>query len=351
MKEAHTETLWFCLVVMMIAGYAVLDGFDLGAGVVHLWVARTEAERVSVLASVGPLWDGNEVWLIAAGGVLFFAFPPVYAAGFQGFYLPLMIVLWLLILRGIAIEFRNKIASLVWHPFWDVVFAGASALLAIFFGAAIGNILRGVPLDSSGFFFLPLWANLRLFPVAGILDWFTIIVALGSLATLAMHGALWLVMKTEGVVAARARRAADAGWWVVALLTVVLVIIVPLVQPHLSDRLRDAPWGFVFPAAAAVGLLAAKALNRAGQATGAFLGSCLYIAGMLSSAAFGLFPYLLPSSANPADALTVYNSAASTYGLTVGLCWFIPGMALVAVYFVFVYRRMATKVTLGEHTY
>src|ERR1019366_7867563 len=229
-----------CLVATMIAGYAVLDGFDLGAGIVHVFVARSDAERRSVLASVGPVWDGNEVWLVAGGGLLFFAFPAVYASGFQGFYLPLIMVLWLLILRGIAIEFRDKVSSLVWQPFWDVVFAGASAMLAIFFGAAIGNVVRGVPLDRSGFFFLPLWANLRLMPAAGILDWFTIIVALGSLAALTVHGALWVVMKTAGAVAARARKAADAAWWAVLVITVLLVIIVPLVQPHRGHRdVRD----------------------------------------------------------------------------------------------------------------
>jgi cytochrome d ubiquinol oxidase subunit II len=329
----------------------VLDGFDLGAGIVHLFVAHSDDERASVLASVGPVWDGNEVWLLAGGGILFFAFPPVYASGFQGFYLPLMIVLWLLILRGIAIEFRNKISSMVWHPLWDVVFAGASAMLAIFFGAAIGNILRGVPLDGSGFFFLPLWANLRLMPTAGILDWFTILVGLGSLAALAVHGALWVGMKTAGAVAERARKLADAAWWAVVAITVLLVIIVPLVQPHLGNRFWAAPWGFVFPLAAVAGMFAVRVLNGAERATGAFLASCVYILGMLSSAAFGLFPYLLPSNADPAAGLTVYNSAATTYGLTVGLCWFIPGMALVAVYFVFVYRRMAVKVALGEQTY
>ncbi len=340
MKEAHTETLWFCLVAIMIAGYAVLDGFDLGAGIVHLFVARSDAERRSVLASVGPVWDGNEVWLVAGGGVLFFAFPPVYASGFQGFYLPLIIVLWLLILRGIAIEFRNKVTSLVWSPLWDVVFAGASATLAIFFGAAIGNVVRGVPLDRSGFFFLPLWANLRLMPAAGILDWFTIIVALGSLSALTVHGALWVAMKTAGAVAARARKAADAAWWAVLVITVLLVIIVPLVQPHLGHRFADAPWGFVFPLAAATGMFGMKLFNGAGRATGAFLASCLYIVGMLTSAAFGLYPYLLPSSTDTAAGLTVYTSAAATYGLIVGLYWFIPGMALVTIYFVFVYRRM-----------
>src|SRR6201993_2362221 len=149
-------TLWFCLVAGMLTVYVLLDGFDLGAGAIHLLVAKTDQERREVLASIGPVWDGNEVWLIAAGGTLYFAFPALYASSFSGFYLPLMIVLWLLILRGIAIEFRNHIRSLVWQPLWDVVFAGASGLLAIFFGAALGNVVRGVPIDRAGEFFLPL---------------------------------------------------------------------------------------------------------------------------------------------------------------------------------------------------
>src|SRR6516165_7582300 len=137
------ETLWFCLVALMIAMYVLLDGFDLGAGAVHFLVGKTPEERRQVIATIGPVWDGNEVWLLAAGGTLYFAFPLLYASGFSGFYLPLMMVLWLLILRGTAIEFRNHIKSPVWTPFWDVVFAGASGLLALFFGAALGNVLRG----------------------------------------------------------------------------------------------------------------------------------------------------------------------------------------------------------------
>src|SRR5438552_11666951 len=140
------ETIWFCLVAIMIAVYVLLDGFDLGAGAIHLFVAKTDEERRQILASIGPVWDGNEVWLIAAGGTLYFAFPSLYASGFSGFYLPLMMVLWLLILRGISIEFRNHIENRIWGPFWDVAFTGASALLAIFFGAALGNVIRGVPL-------------------------------------------------------------------------------------------------------------------------------------------------------------------------------------------------------------
>src|SRR5437016_11644266 len=150
-------TIWFWLVAIMIAMYVLLDGFDLGAGAIHLLVAKTDEERRQVLASIGPVWDGNEVWLIAGGGTLYFAFPGLYASSFSGFYLPLMIVLWLLMLRGISIEVRNHIDSPVWKPFWDVIFAGASVLLAIDFGAALGNVVRGAPLDVAGDFFLPLW--------------------------------------------------------------------------------------------------------------------------------------------------------------------------------------------------
>src|SRR5947207_5235587 len=168
------ETTWFCLVALMLGVYVVLDGFDLGAGVAHLLVAETDEERRAVLRSIGPVWDGNEVWLLAAGGTLYFAFPALYASSFSGFYLPLMIVLWLLILRGIAIEFRNHVESPVWQPIWDVVFAGSSGMLAVFFGAALGNVVRGVPLDAAGVFFLPLWTNFRIGKEVGILDWYTV---------------------------------------------------------------------------------------------------------------------------------------------------------------------------------
>src|SRR5881396_3874440 len=156
------ETIWFCLVAVMIAMYVVLDGFDIGAGIIHLLVARSDSERRLVLRSIGPVWDGNEVCLLAAGGTLYFAFPALYASGFSGFYLPLMMVLWLLILRGISIEFRSHIKSAVWDPLWDFLFCTSSLLLAVFFGAALGNVVRGVPLDASGYFFEPLWTNFRL---------------------------------------------------------------------------------------------------------------------------------------------------------------------------------------------
>ena len=155
------ETLWFYLVAVMIAVYVILDGFDLGAGVLHLFVARTDSQRRIVLQSIGPVWDGNEVWLLAGGGALVLAFPRLYASAFSGFYLPLMMVLWLLILRAISIEFRSHLENPVWRPIWDVTFSVSSLLLAVFLGAALGNVVRGVPLGEDGYFFTPLWTSFR----------------------------------------------------------------------------------------------------------------------------------------------------------------------------------------------
>src|SRR6266436_6057675 len=219
-EESAMGTIWFWLVAIMIATYVLLDGFDLGAGAIHLFVAKTDDERRQVLASIGPVWDGNEVWLIAAGGTLYFAFPSLYSSSFSGFYLPLMMVLWLLILRGIAIEFRSHIDSPVWKPLWDAVFGAASALLSIFFGAALGNVIRGVPLDQKGEFFLPLWTNFGVKGEVGILDWYTIAVGLLAYVTLTQHGALWVAWKTQGEVQRRSRHVARVAWWIVGALTI-----------------------------------------------------------------------------------------------------------------------------------
>ena len=344
------EVLWFCLVAAMIAAYVIFDGFDLGAGIVHLGVARSDEERRQVLRSIGPVWDGNEVWLLAAGGTLYFAFPALYAASFSGFYLPLMVVLWLLILRGISIELRDHVAGAVWRPLWDVIFTGSSALLAIFFGAALGNVIRGVPLNASGEFFLPFWTNFRLGAELGILDWYTVLVGLLAYFTLTQHGALWLALKLDGPVADRARRVARWAWWVVAALTLAVTIATQLVQLQLWANLESHPWGFVFPVLAVGGLLSAGYFAPRRSDRAAFLGSCAYIAGMLASAAFGIFPYVLPSTGGLGPGLTVYTAATSGYGLKVGLAWWIPGMLLVTGYFVFAYRRLAGRIPRNHST-
>src|SRR5438046_2524829 len=239
-------TIWFWLVAVMIVIYVLLDGFDLGAGTIHLLVAKTDEERRQVLGSIGPVWDGNEVWLLAAGGTLYFAFPALYASAFSGFYLPLMIVLWLLILRGASIEFRNHIKSAVWDPLWDFLFCASSLLLAVFFGAALGNVVRGVPLDASGYFFEPLWTNFRLDDETGILDWYTILVGVLALLALMMHGGLWVQMKTSGEVSRRAKRVAGGGWGGGVGVTAVVTGLMFRIQRRGEEKFMTWSLGFVF---------------------------------------------------------------------------------------------------------
>lgn len=338
------ETVWFCLVAAMITVYVVLDGFDLGAGIIHLWVARTDQERTLVLRSIGPVWDGNEVWLLAAGGTLYFAFPRLYASSFSGFYLPLMIVLWLLILRGISIEFRNHLKNPVWNPFWDVVFSGSSLLLAVFYGAALGNVVRGVPLDETGYFFEPLWTNFQLGGETGILDWYTIFAGVTALVALKFHGSLWVALKTEGPVNQRARRAAGITWWALILFTSVMTMITFRVQPQVPANLVAHPWGYVFPGLALGGLLSVRWFLSRHDEFRAFLGSCAYLVGMLTSVAFGLYPFVLPATTNPAYSLTIENASAGEYGLKIGLIWWTLGMILATGYFIFTYRHFGGKV-------
>jgi cytochrome bd ubiquinol oxidase subunit II len=345
------QQFWFWAIAAMLAIYATLDGFDIGAGIIHLLVARTDAERRAVLRSVGPVWDGNEVWLIAAGGILLMAFPAFYAASFSGFYLSLTIVLWFLILRGIAIEFRNHIDSPVWSPLWDVIFAGASTGLAGFYGVAIANLVRGVPVDKSGYFFLPLWTNFRVGKDVGILDWFTIMVGLATLFAMAEHGALWVAMKTEGDLEARCRRFAARAWWPVVFLTALVAAVSPLVQPHLLIRIAQHPWGYVFPAVAIAGLFGMRYFNQPATAHYAFGFSCGYVLGIAASTAFGLCPYVLPSSIESEFGLTIYNAAAPAHSLKVGLAWFIPGVVLATAYVFAAYRSFAGKVSVEEEGY
>src|SRR5882757_3318562 len=215
------ETLWFCLVAVMLAAYVVFDGFDIGAGIIHMYVARTNDERRQVLLTIGPVWDGNEVWLIAAAGAIYFAFPLLYASSFSGFYLPLMMVLWLLMLRGIGIELRAHVENPVWVGFFDLIFCVSSVLLAIFFGTALGNVVRGVPLGTDGYFFEPLWTNFRVGPNTGILDWYTVLTGVIALVTLTAHGSLYVAVKTDGELNQRVRRVALGAWPLQLTLTIV----------------------------------------------------------------------------------------------------------------------------------
>jgi cytochrome bd ubiquinol oxidase subunit II len=330
--------------------YVLLDGFDLGAGAIHLFVAKTDEERRQVLASIGPVWDGNEVWLVAAGGTLYFAFPALYASAFSGFYLPLMIVLWLLILRGVSIEFRNHIKSAVWDPLWDFLFCASSLLLTVFFGAALGNVVRGVPLDASGYFFEPLWTNFRLGDETGILDWYTILVGVLALLALMMHGGLWVQLKTSGEVSARAKRLAGSTCWGVAALTALVTAVTFRIQPQAKENFRAWPWGLLFPLLAVVGIAGVVIELRKRDERKAFFGSCAYLMGMLTSVVFGVYPLVLPAR-NPVYSLTITTAKAGAYGLKAGLVWWVLGMILAAGYSAIVYRSFAGKVVVNKDSH
>jgi len=349
------ETLWFMIVAVMVAAYVVLDGFDLGAGVIYLGAARTSAERQKIMRAIGPVWDGNEVWLLAAGGTLYFAFPLLYASSFSGFYLPLMMVLWLLMLRGIGIELRAHMANPVWRGFFDVVFCVASILLCIFFGAALGNVVRGVPLGADEYFFEPLWTNFRVNSGPGtsngILDWYTVLTGVIALVTLTAHGSLYIATKTEDDLNRRARGVAKAVWPVQLLLTVVGLIATVYIHHGVLDNYKHHAIGFVVP----VLVFASLAVMMHGMLKAndkmAFVGSALYIVGMLVGAAFALYPVVLPASTDPALNLTIYNTAAGHHGLTVGITWWILGAVLSVSYFIFLFRMCKGKVKLEGEGY
>jgi cytochrome d ubiquinol oxidase subunit II len=343
--------IWFWLVAVMIVGYVVLDGFDLGVGVLHLFLPHTETDRRTILASIGPVWDGNEVWLLAGGGTLYFAFPLLYASAFSGFYLPLMIVLWLLILRGVSLELRNHIEVGVWRALLDGLFGISSALLTIFFGAALANVLRGVPLQADGYFFLPLWTNWRPGPHPGILDWYTVIGGLVALVALTLHGALWLTIKTSGDIARRARDIVSLLWCVLSLLTLASLAATIAVRPASLANYYQYPVAFVVPVGVVASLAAIWLLNRNAHPVKAFLFSCLYLFFMLAGACWGLYPTLLPATTGTDRDITLSRAISGPHTLAVGLVWWGFGMALAVAYVVFVYSKFRGKVILdmGGH--
>jgi len=340
------EALWFAIVAGMLAVYVVLDGFDFGAGFLHLWVARTEAERRTLLAAIGPVWDGNEVWLIAGGATLFMAFPAAYATAFSGFYMPLMLLLWVFLLRGLSIELRSHVANPLWAAFWDATFALGSTLIAVVLGAALGNVVRGVPLDGSGTFHIPLWAALLPGRSSGVLDAYTVLVGVFTLLALGGHGGLYLAMKTGDAVGARSMRAARLLWVLAAALFPALTWSTLRVAPELArDGLgRPAVWLL-----AALLVLAAAVLARGlwkGTPGPGFAGSAGTLFLLLATAAAARWPVLLRSTVAPGLSLDAHAAAAGEHGLRVALGWASVGLLLACGYFVFLGRLFRGKVRL-----
>lgn len=342
------EAVWFAIVSAMLAMYVVLDGFDFGAGILHRLVAKTDAERRTVLAAIGPIYDANEVWLVAAGGVLFMAFPRTYAAAFSGFYLALMIVLWLLILRGIAIEARSHQENPLWREFWDTIFSLSSALLAIVLGTSLGNVVRGVPVDQTGYFAIPLFTDFRTGLRPGVFDWYTLLVGIFTLCLLAGHGALYLTWKTAGPVHERSRAWARKAWLAVLPLWIAVTAVTVFLQPTIFTNLIARPWTLVFVLLMTGGLWGVFHFSSyqqvAKQELAAFLSSSAFILGLMASTMAGNYPFWLRSTLEPAQSLTAANTASSSYALQVGLVWWTVGIVLAGGYFAFVFHSFRGKV-------
>ncbi len=345
------ETFWYGAVTFMLAVYVVLDGYDFGVGMVYRFVARTEEERRMVLAAIGPVWSGNEVWLIVAGTSLFLAFPRAYAAGFSGFYLALIIVLWLFMGRGLAIELRAHVDHLLWRQFWDVIFTASSTLLAVVFGIALGNLIRGVPLNAEGYFFVALWTDFLPGHDPGILDWFTLLLAIASAVLLTGHGANYLAMKTTNGLQARARRVARFSGYVAVPVVALILPALSLVQPSFKLNYDAHPIGYVLPLiglAALAGMLIFRARQRD---VAALASSSVLLLGLLASTAWGSYPNILIATSDPAKSLTITNASAGSYGLQAALWWFTIGVAVAIIYQIFIHRLFWGPVKPDSHDF
>jgi cytochrome bd ubiquinol oxidase subunit II len=316
------NTIWFLLISVLLIGYAILDGFDLGVGVMHLFT-RKSSDRKVYMNAIGPFWDGNEVWLITGGGALFAAFPIVYATVFSGFYLALYLVLVGLIMRAVAIEFRGKLSSPGWQRFWDWSFGIGSLLPAILFGVAVGNVLGGLPIDASGIYtgsFLDL------------LNPYAVLVGVLSLVMLTLHGALYLVWKTEGEIQAKVRRWVTGTWFVFVLLYVLATLASIVHAGYLFETLAPNPLFYTLVLLLLVSIFMIPLLTRREKPLGAFLASCVTIACILGVTALSLFPRLAPSSTGLSYSLTIYNASSSPLTLHTMLVVALIGMPLVLIY-------------------
>jgi cytochrome d ubiquinol oxidase subunit II len=322
-------TVFFIILALMITTYVVLDGFDLGVGALHRILGRTEGERDEATSLIGPIWDANEVWLIAGGGVLFLAFPRAYAAAFSGLYFGLILVLWLLIGRGLGIEMRHQFENPLWRTACDTVFWLCSAALAFVFGVALGNVVRGVPLGADGYFHLTLFH---------ILNWYALLIGLFGLVVLAAHGATFLAWRASAPLADRARRSARRLWWAELILALVLAWPTYEVRNTVFTHFGDHPWRLVFPVVTLASLAALFALQRADRWSRAFKASAAFIAGLLATMAAGLYPNILPARQDRPYGLTIDNAATGHHALSVALVWWAIAITLAIVYFAVVYR-------------
>ena len=334
--------VWFFLFILIIAGYLILDGFDMGVGILLLPLARTDIERRTFLNSIGPVWDGNEVWLVLGGGVLFAVFPLAYASLFSGLYLAFVLVLLVMILRTVALEFRSKEEGRRWRSAWDTVFAVASAGLALLLGVAFGNIVDGLPLDADG--------NIST-GLIGLLTPFTVFVGLATVAMFAVQGAIYLLIKTDGELHDRIERVVPRLMVAFFLLNTIVVVALALFHPVISDVYFDDIWPAVLPTAALIALGAAWLFVRSGQPFRAFLASSAMIGLLLISGGIGLYPNLIISTIDPSYNLTIFNAASADNTLVITLIFAVIGIPFVLLYTTGVYYIFRGKTVVDSHGY
>ncbi len=337
---------WFAVVSFMLIAYVTLDGRNFGAGMLHWLVAKTPRERRQVVAAIGPLWSWHEVWLLGFGGSLLAVFPRLMASAFSGYYLALMLILWGFILRGISLEVGGHINDRLWQGFWDVVFVVANFLLAILFGAAAGNLERGVPLDAQGNFSMAFFTNFKTRGYVGLLDWYTVSIAVFVTVLLAAHGATYLALKTEGPVHDRSTKWANYLWAAVVPLFVGITVESWFVRPDLFQHAIYKPlcWlGLAVIIVSAVALVSGLSTHRE---TRAFIGSNSLIVGVLATGAAALFPVMLHSTLAPENSLTAYAVASNRTSLLLASIWWPLGFILATAYFVFISRRYAGRASV-----
>lgn len=332
---------WFCVFGAVISGYAILDGFDLGAGALHLFLNKELSRRIA-LNAIGPVWDGNEVWLVIGGGALFAGFPVAYAAIFSAFYVPFMIFLVGLIFRGVAIEFRSKEPGLLWRKTWDVVYCAASIIISLSLGLMLGNVALGISLNEQKEFNGD-WLS--------FFNFFSIMVAITTLALFMMHGAIYLTMKTENRLYTKLYLLARQFIIFFVLSFVITTLYTLLYIPHLSDFFRIHPTSFIIPVLMVLAIANIPRQLKIGKYRYAFISSSVTIALLLIMVALEIFPYLLYSRGNPANSITVHNAAASTKTMKILLIIALIGTPLVATYTSFVFWTFKGKVKLDETSY
>jgi len=341
---------WYGIVSFMLITYVVLDGRNFGAGMLHWFVAKTPEERRQVVAAIGPLWSWHEVWLVSFGGTLVAVFPRLMASAFAGYYLALFLILWGLILRGISLEVGGHINDRLWQTFWDFVFVFASFLLAILFGAAAGNVVRGVPLDANGNFSMAFFTNFNVRGYVGLLDWYTVSVAIFAAVMLAAHGATYLTLKTEGPVHDRSAKWANYIWGAVAPLFFAISVETWVVRPDLIGRAINNPFlwvGLIMIIVSTIALISGLLTRREMRA---FAGSNFLIAGLLVTGAVAIFPVMLYSTLAPENSLTAYTVASNRSTLLLASIWWPVSFALATAYFIFISRRFAGKVSVTRDT-